>query len=230
MKWLEISKTFGGVLEKPIKIYILLLFYRLNKNFMKKLISLAFITGLLFLFGCAKNWPTTIDIPTDASGTVTTVDTTTGQNTDERQTYESKTDRFTLQFPTTRTLQEDIYGASVVFFSPLSAGDTLKENVGIVKSSLKKDYTLDEYYLSNKEILAVQSGYTEIESTNIKVNDLDAKKSIFKTSMNGTNLEFEQVIIIKGKFAYIITYTATEATFSQYVQKVDEMVATLEIK
>lgn len=200
------------------------MFYRLNKNFMKKLIPLMLVTGLLFLFGCAKNVPTAID----ASGAITT-GASTDQNVNERQIYESKTDRFTIQFPTTRTLQEDIYGASVVFSSPLSTGDTLKENVGIVKSSLKKEYTLDEYYLLNKEVLATQSGYMEIESTDIKVNDLNAKKSIFKTSMNGTNLQFEQVLIIKGKFAYIITYTATEETFSQYIQKVDEIVATLEI-
>jgi hypothetical protein len=47
--------------------------------------------------------------------------------------------------------------------------------------------------------------------------------------MNTTKLKFEQVFLIKNNFAYILTYTATEATFDQYAQKVNEMATTLEI-
>jgi hypothetical protein len=36
--------------------------------------------------------------------------------------------------------------------------------------------------------------------------------------------------LIKNKAVYIVTYTATEATFSEFVKQLDEMIATLEIK
>ncbi len=194
--------------------------------------------GLLFLFGCAKNSPISETTPvTPTSGTVTDTTTTaitntwTETNADTRQTYESKTDKFTVQFPSTRTFQEDVFGSSVMFFTPVVSWDALRENVGIMKKDIDKAYTLDEYYaLTKPELANLVPGFTEISKETIKVNDRDAQKLIYKWTQDGRNLEWEQIYLIKDKTVYIITYTATEATFSQYIQKIDEMAATLEIK
>ncbi len=193
---------------------------------MKKVLSLTLTAGLVFLFGCAKSWPTVIiTTPT------TTGQNVTGQNVPERQTYESKTDWFSVQFPGTRTFQENVYGSTVMFFTPLTEGDTLKENVGIMKKVLDKDYTLDEYYaLTKPELVKLIPDFTEISNETIKVNDIDAQKLIYKWTQGTTKLQWEQIYLIKNKAVYIVTYTATEATFSQFAQKVDEMAATLEIK
>lgn len=80
---------------------------------MKKILSLVFAASLLVLFGCTKN------------GTATpTPDTTTPpanqQDISERQTYESKNDGFVIQYPGTRTFQENVYSASVMFFTPIT--------------------------------------------------------------------------------------------------------------
>lgn len=153
-----------------------------------------------------------------------------GQNTPERQTYQNKPNGFSLQFPGDRTFQENVYGAAVVFSSPITETDKIKENVSVVKKPLTKEYTLEDYYTLLKEELVKQPDYMEIENSTIKVNNLDAKKMIFKSSSNNTKLEFEQIVLIKNKAVYILTYTATEATFKEYAQKIDEMIATLEIK
>ncbi len=153
------------------------------------------------------------------------------QNVPERQSYTSKTDGYSVQFPGDRTFQEHVYGSSVMFFSPLSSWDTIKENVGITKKALDKTYTLDEYYtLTKPELIKLIPGFTEISNQSIKVNDIDAKKLIYTWTQWTTTLEWEQIYVIKNAVVYILTYTATEATFSEYTQKVDEIVATREIK
>jgi len=98
----------------------------------------------------------------------------------ERQTYENKTDGFSVQYPGNRTFQENVYGASVMFFTPTLSGDTLKENVGIMKKALDKDYTLDDYYTITKpELIKLIPGFTELSNETIKINDLDAQKLIY---------------------------------------------------
>lgn len=118
-----------------------------------------------------------------------------------------------------------------MFFTPLTEGDTLKENVGVMKKALDKDYTLAEYYTITKpELIKLIPDFTEISNETIKINDIDAQKLIYKWTQGTTKLQREQIYLIKNKAVYIITYTATEATFNEFAQKIDEMAATLEIK
>ncbi len=191
---------------------------------MKKIISFALATSFLIFWGCAK---TGITSSTSTTGSATNIEIPVA----ERQTYENKTDGFSLQFPGTRTFQENVYSSSVMFFTPLTQGDTIKENVGIMKKILNKEYTLDDYYaLTKPELIKLIPNFTEIGNEALQINGIDAKKLIYKWTQGDTKLEWEQIYLIKNKTVYITTYTATEATFSQYNQKIDQMVATLEIK
>ncbi|MEI6672061.1 MAG: DcrB-related protein [bacterium] len=117
-----------------------------------------------------------------------------------------------------------------MFSSPTTETDKIRENVGITKKPLTKEYTLDEYFTLTNDELKKQPNYAEVENTTIKINDIDAKKTIYKFSSNDTKIQSEQILLIKDKMLYTITYTATEATFNEYAQNFDEMVATLEIK
>ena len=118
-----------------------------------------------------------------------------------------------------------------MFFTPITPEDTLKENVGIMKKTLDKDYTLDEYYTKTKpELLKLIPGFAEVSNTTVKINDIDAQKLIYKGMQGTTKLQWEQIYLIKNKAVYIITYTATEGTFDQFTQQLDELLATLTIK
>lgn len=185
------------------------------------------LAGSIFLLGCTKTVPADTETTTWTSVTPVNIPQ---KNIPKRQSYENKLDGFSLQFPGDWTFQEKVYGASVVFSSPVTETDKIKENVMIVKKPLENEATLEEYYLMLKAEAAKQPNYAEIESSTIKVNDLDAKKIIYKSSSNSTKLQFEQILLIKNKSTYTFTYTATEATFAEYIQKVNEMIATLEIK
>lgn len=187
---------------------------------MKKILSLVLAAGLLFLFWCAKTTPATTD---------TTM--TNQENAPERQMYENKEYWFSIQFPGNRIFEEKKFGADVMFFTPLGEWDQLQENVGVMKKALDKDYTLTEYYeLTKPELIKLIPEFTEISNEPIKINDIDAQKLIYKGKQGDTKLQREQIYLIKNKNVYVLTYTATEDTFNEFAQKVDEMAATLEIK
>ena len=189
---------------------------------MKKILSLVLLTGVLFFFGCTKNTSSIID---------TTVPTT-GEVTVEWKTYENTTDGFSLQYPSTWTFQENAYGVPVIFFSPLtSPEDTLKENVGIGVTTETKTYTIDEFRKVRKASFDKQfSEFVEVSNENITINGMDAKKVIYTCMQGDMKLQFEEVYMVKDNTWYIITYTATKATFDEFVKNVDEIIATFEIK
>jgi len=149
-------------------------------SYTKKSVIIVLSMGLFFLLGCTKTTaPTTINSSPTITGTDVVSDTNEPQVA-ERQTYTNKVDRFSLQFPGTRTFQEKVFGSSVMFFTPLLSGDTIKENVGVMKKALDKNYTLDEYYaLTKPELIKLISGFTEVSKESITVNDIDAQKLIY---------------------------------------------------
>lgn len=74
-----------------------------------------------------------------------------------------------------------MYGSDVIFFTPLTEGDTLKENVGIMKKTLDKNYTLAEYYeLTKPELVRLIPGFAEISKETIDINGTEAQKLIYK--------------------------------------------------
>jgi hypothetical protein len=119
---------------------------------MKKFLSLLSVMGLFFLLGCTKQSSPTI-IPT----TTPTPTATTEEAVPVRQTYTSKSDSFLIQFPSTWTAQEKVYGSVITFNSPTSETDKIKENVAINTSKLNNSYTIDEYFTANKERLIAQT-------------------------------------------------------------------------
>ncbi len=178
-------------------------------------------TSLFFLFGCTKTWPVSPN----------TISTTNQQNDIDRQTYTSKKDRFSIQFPGGWTFQENVYGSTVMFFSPTDENDKIRENIGIIKEALDKEYTLDEYYdITKWQLTQLIPGFTEVTNETITINDTKAKKLIYKGTQGNTKLKREQVYLIKNSNIYIITYTAAEDTFDSFIQQFDEMITTLEIK
>ena len=76
--------------------------------------SLVIAQKTVVLFGCTKNGTAT---PAPDTTTTTPADQ---PEISERQTYESKNDGFVIQYPGTRTFQENVYSASVMFFTPIT--------------------------------------------------------------------------------------------------------------
>jgi len=185
---------------------------------MKKIFSFALLASFLVLLGCGKAIPS--EVTSDKN-----------QSTSNFQTYESKTDKFSIQFPREWTFQENVYGASVMFFSPLAKDDILRENLGIIKKELDKEYTLTDYYtITQPELQKLIPNFTEVSNETLQINGIDAQKLIYKGTQGDVKLQWEQVYLIKNKVVYIITYTATEDTFDEYIKDVETTIGSLELK
>lgn len=185
---------------------------------MKKILSLVFIVSLLVLFGCTKIINTDTTITPDE------------QSVTEQQTYESKTDNFSINYPGLREFEENVYGSNVMFFTPLSEGDQLRENVGIIKKELDKEYTLDDYYAITKpELESMITDFVEVSNNPITIDNVEGKILIYQGTQGDAKLQREQIYLIKDNYVYIITYTATQDTFSEFIDQINEMAATLEI-
>lgn len=68
-----------------------------------------------------------------------------------------------------------------MFFTPLKENDKLRENIGIMKKDLDKNYSLDEYYVLTKpELESMIPDFVEISKENISINNIDAQKLIYQ--------------------------------------------------
>lgn len=129
---------------------------------MKKLFSLALLVSLIFMFGCTNNLMSTTE-------------------STELQTYENKTNNFSIQFPITREFEENVYESDVIFFTPMEENDTIRENISINKEELEKNYNLDEHYILTKTKLEnTIPEFVEISKENITINNNSGYKIIFQ--------------------------------------------------
>ena len=145
------------------------------------------------------------------------------------QTYDNPA--FSIKYPETWNYQENVYGATAMFFTPQGTGDQFKENVGIVTETLPSTMTADEYYTMIKpQLQNMIKDYTELSNENITIAGLTGKKLIYEGTQVNYKLKWLQVLVVKDTTAYIINYTATADTFDQFSADVNAMIKTLVLK
>jgi hypothetical protein len=180
---------------------------------MKKLLLLTSLLGVIILAGCGAKTATT----TDPVITKTT------------QTF--NVSGFSIQYPATRTAQENVYGAQVMFFSPQWSGDQFRENVGIVTEILPTTMSIADYYTSIKaQLTNMIKDYQEISNEDITLGGITAKKIVYAGTQGNYKLKRMQVLLIKDKTAYVINYTASAGTFDEFSKEADAIVNSFVLK
>lgn len=98
--------------------------------------------------------------------------------------------------------------------------------------TLDKEYTINEYFdaMIKPALNERITSFKEISNESIKINDIDAKKILYTSRNNDITIQYMSIYLIKNTTLYTITYTATESTFNEFLQKAEEMAATLEVK
>ena len=175
---------------------------------MKKLLFLISLVGITFLVGCGT--------AKTQIGPMKTFDAT----------------GFSIQYPATRAAQPNVFGAQLMLFSPQASGDMLREFVGIVSEKLPSDMSVDNYYTMavKPQINLNIKDYTEISNESLTLNGVAAKKIVYKGSQVNMPLQRMQVLAIKNKVVYIITYTATQETFATLEQEATAIINSLVLK
>ncbi len=144
-------------------------------------------------------------------------------------TYQNKPYGFSLQFPSDRTFEENVYGSTVMLFTPQATGDKLRENVGIIVQELPQSYTLDEYATLTISELEQMIPEFKIVSTGsvILADNYPAYTIMYQGKQGQFDLQRQQVFGIIDKQVYIITYTATTDTFSSFMDEVHTIISSL---
>ncbi len=110
--------------------------------------------------------------------------------------------------------------ADVFFLSPLSSDtDKFRENVGVGIQNLHgMNVDLDKFVtLSENQIKTLVTNGNIIESRRVKYAEGEFHKIIFTGLQGVYHLKFEQYYFIYKEKAFVITFTAEENKFDDYV-------------
>lgn len=195
---------------------------------MKKKILIAILLSSTVILGWCFQKKQAISTTTNIQEAITETTGTVAQETSSTEPvatsyeYTNKEAWFTLQVPAKRTFQENIFNSLVMLYAPQEAGDTIKENLGIISEKIEGDVNLNSYYeLTKGNLETIISDFTIESKEDIKIDGIDAIKLIYKGTQQDKKLQREQILLIKNNTAYISTYTATQDTFSDFVQEAE---------
>jgi hypothetical protein len=147
---------------------------------------------------------------------------------EEDKLYENKKEWFSLELSTWRKIQEDINWLLVLISSPQKKWDKTKENLSINTDSQSGKQTIEEYYTQQKK--GIQNhikDFKEISKEEYKIVKENWIKVIYKWILGVNKLQWQQIIFYKNWKIFLITYTATQSTFNEYIDQVNDIIKSL---
>lgn len=124
-------------------------------------------------------------------------------------------------------------GALFVISSPLeSEDDEFQDNINLVVYSLADSHIeLSDYYLATMNDIKKQLLSVNIqEEKKLTNNEIEIQKVIFTTTQDDFVMTIQQYYFIHNQKAYIMTFTAEETKFDEYVEYVDLIMNSLKFK
>jgi len=153
---------------------------------------------------------------------------TTPISNEWRYEYESKMYNFTISIPNQWNFVENEHGFSVIVYTPEDWD--LRENLWITIQTPQIDTDLEEYYKdSMQKIDGISEWFKEIKTTDIEINGIKGKSTIYETVENDTNIQSQQTVLIKNNIVYVLQYTATKETFDKYINEINNIIKSFTI-
>jgi len=141
--------------------------------------------------------------------------------------YSSSIHGFSIKYPASWTLEENINGAAVIFYSPLENDlDFFKESVNVVVQHISGNPSnLKDY--SQRAIEQMEAVFGDnmiiIESVPVTLADQGGHKLEFLGKNPEADLHYMSTWTIDGLTAYQITYTSLASQYEHYIFKVKRM-------
>ncbi len=138
------------------------------------------------------------------------------ENSDER--YTSEDAGFSIQFPNKWEVKQGIMGNDMVALAPsIDPEDLFRENANIIYAKLDVLISKDDYYSLNLESLSqLLTDFDLEESEDVKLDGVNVKRIIFTHTMGIVNAKVMQYLVLVGKQAYVLTFTADPLDFDTY--------------
>ncbi len=184
----------------------------------KKLVVFLIATMMFTLFsGCSD----------EESTTTTPAPTTTPPNF---VTYESAPDNVRIMYPKEWEKMEDYQNTVVLFRSPPEDDtDVFQENLNIVVGT-SSSTDLEKFTDANIE--EIEKSFTDVKlvsNTSTTLAGVAAREVVFTLEQKDYTIKLMQIYALKEGNAYVITYTAEEDAYSEYLTTARAMIATFEI-
>lgn len=132
-------------------------------------------------------------------------------------------------------LKQNYLGTIVMFMSPLeNEEDEFRENVNIVVEDLsaqEMEIDLETYSEASIDVLKkTLPDVNVLSNESYSLNDLDANRITFIGTQDIYSIKFMQVHAIKEGKAYVITYSASEDKYDEYMVYMNQILEDFTIK
>jgi hypothetical protein len=134
-------------------------------------------------------------------------------------TYTNPSPAFTIVYPQEWSASTTVSGAVVVFLAPASdASDQFRENVNVLRQTVNTGMTLERYTsLSLASVGQVVQNFNQLNLSTTTLSGMPAQRIEYTGDVNGKNYHFFAEWIVTGTDAWVLTYTAEENAYQQYL-------------
>jgi hypothetical protein len=134
-------------------------------------------------------------------------------------TYTNPSPPFTIVYPQAWSTSTTVSGAIVVFLAPTSeASDQFRENVNVLRQTVTSGMTLERYTtLSLANVGQVVQNFSQVNLSTTALSGMPAQRIEYTGDVNGKSYHFFAEWLVTGTDAWVLTYTAEEAAFPQFL-------------
>jgi hypothetical protein len=134
-------------------------------------------------------------------------------------TYTNPSPSFTITYPQAWSTSTTVSGAIVVFLAPATdASDLFRENVNVLRQTVTSGMTLQRYTtLSLANVGQVVQNFNQVNLNTTTLSGMAAQRIEYTGDVNGKSYHFFAEWIVTGTDAWVLTYTAEEIAFQQYL-------------
>lgn len=146
-----------------------------------------------------------------------------------QQTYHNEKYGFSIQPPSGWTVDESgLMGTAVIFIGPTKEDFTVNINI-LVEDA--QGMTLDEYISASKPQLSqILTNYQLVSEGSKVIGGLDTYALVYTHTMGVFDLEVKQVALLEDDKAYVITFTALQSNYDEYLPAFEASVETFKIE
>lgn len=136
----------------------------------------------------------------------------------EGTTYTDPVHGFKLRVPFDWESHQPGLGPAVMFMSPSeSRDDAFQENVNVVVSPLPRPMTTEECFASAVDAMEkMLRGFTLESSGPVTLGPVEGMACVYRLRVGPMTARMLCYLVVHGKKYYVITCSATEATFDYY--------------
>ncbi len=164
------------------------------------------------------------------SGVVSFAEEETGISLEQ---YNNAEFNLNINYPSDWEVQENFMGTVAIFLSPQeSPTDQFRENLNIVTQDLtQQPMTLDEYFeTSIAQIKQLMTDFQQVSSEKVNFLNEEAYSIIYTATQGSFKVKIMQYLYIKDNTAYVVTYSAEEENYNQYISIIEQMLNSFRIR